>query len=300
MLPAVFTTLLFAASTLCGRRAAMLLGGVVANFARLSLATLLLSVFAHTLGHGTRGPAFLTFVLSGCIGFGIGDMALFQALPRIGSRLSSMMTLCLSAPMAALMEWAWLGIRLTPRETLCAAIILAGVGLALAPGNLALSRAQLTRGAAWGFLAAFCQAGGAVLSRQAFTMAAAAGDEVDGLSAAYQRLLGGVAVALLLMALFKGKELGQALRQEDDGLRAAWRKAWPVVGLNSLLGPSAGVACYQWALKTAPSGVVLPIVALTPVVLIPFTWRLEGERPGWRSLAGGIVAALGALLLAWR
>lgn len=298
MLPAVLSTLLFAGSTLCGRQAAMMLGGMVANFARLSLATLLLSLFAHTLGHGTRGPAFLTFVLSGCIGFGIGDMALFQALPRIGSRLSSMMTLCLSAPMAALLEWAWLGISLTPREMLCAGIILAGVGLALAPGNLALSRNQLAAGAAWGFLAAFCQAAGAVLSRHAFTLAAAAGDELDGMSAAYQRLLGGVGVAVVLMALCKGRELRQALLHEDDALRAAWRKAWPVVGLNAILGPAAGVACYQWALKTAPSGVVLPIVALTPVVLIPFSWRLERERPGWRSLAGGILAALGALLLA--
>lgn len=300
MLPAALTTLFFAASTLCGRQAAILLGGMVANFARLSLAVLLLSLFAHTVGHGTRGPALFLFILSGCIGFGIGDMALFQALPRIGSRLSSMMTLCLSAPMAAMMEWAWLGIRLTPREAACAAIILAGVGLALAPGSLALSRAQLTGGALWGLLAAFCQAAGAVLSRQAFTVAAAAGDEVDGLSAAYQRLLGGVAVAVLLMAIFKRTELRQALRQQDDALRTAWRKAWPVVGLNAVLGPAAGVACYQWALKTAPSGVVLPIVALTPVVLIPFTWRLEGERPGLRSLAGGILAALGALLLALR
>jgi drug/metabolite transporter (DMT)-like permease len=44
------------------------------------------------------------------------------------------------------------------------------------------------------------------------------------------------------------------------------------------------------ALKTTPTGVVLPIVAITPLVIIPFSYHLEGERPTVRSLAGGAVA----------
>ncbi|MFM1768502.1 MAG: hypothetical protein RJA22_1031 [Verrucomicrobiota bacterium] len=298
MLPAVLCTLLFATSTICGRRTATLLGGLAANSARLTLAALLLSAYAHTLGHGTLGPAFPIFFISGCIGFGLGDMALFQALPRLGSRLSSMMTLCLSTPIAAALEWGWLGTALSLREALCAGVILAGVGLALAPGGLALSRAQLTGGAAWGLLAAVCQAVGAVLSRRAFTVAEAAGDNVDGLSAAYQRLLGGVLVAIVVWLVCLGA--GRLRGGGAEARPAAWGRAWPWVAANAVLGPALGVACYQWALKIAPSGVVLPIVALTPVVIIPISWRWEGERPGWRSLAGGILATLGVIALAWR
>jgi hypothetical protein len=33
-----------------------------------------------------------------------------------------------------------------------------------------------------------------------------------------------------------------------------------------LTGPTLGVTCFQWALATTPSGIVLPIVALTPLV----------------------------------
>jgi len=42
---------------------------------------------------------------------------------------------------------------------------------------------------------------------------------------------------------------------------------------------------------------VLPIVATTPLVIIPFSYLLEGERPSVRSLAGGAVAVAGAVAL---
>ena len=35
---------------------------------------------------------------------------------------------------------------------------------------------------------------------------------------------------------------------------------------NALSGAVFGVACYQWALATTPSGVVLAIVAATPIM----------------------------------
>jgi drug/metabolite transporter (DMT)-like permease len=67
---------------------------------------------------------------------------------------------------------------------------------------------------------------------------------------------------------------------------------------NALAGPSVGVGFYQWALKTTPSGIVLPIVAMSPLVVVPFTYLFEGDRPGWRSLAGGVLAVLGVIGLA--
>src|SRR5215203_810427 len=120
MLAAFLTTILFSISAVSGNRTARLLGGTEANFWRLCLAAALLAIYAHLLGTGLQGTAFPIFFLSGCIGFGIGDMALFQALPRLGSRLSVLLTLCLSSPLAALMEWAWLGTRLTQLEMACA------------------------------------------------------------------------------------------------------------------------------------------------------------------------------------
>jgi len=69
---------------------------------------------------------------------------------------------------------------------------------------------------------------------------------------------------------------------------------------NALCGPAIGVAFYQWALAVAPTGIVLSIVATTPLVVIPFTMILDHEHPTLHSLVGGVLAVLGAVALAYR
>ena len=98
MLAAFLTTVLFAVSAVCGSRTARTLGGTEANFWRLVLATIALGVYGHSLGAGLSGAAFPLFLCSGSVGFGLGDVAFFQALPRLGARLTAMMVTCLSAP----------------------------------------------------------------------------------------------------------------------------------------------------------------------------------------------------------
>jgi drug/metabolite transporter (DMT)-like permease len=311
MLAAFLTTVLFSISAVCGNRTARLLGGTEANFWRLCFAAALLAVYSHAFGSGLSGDAFPIFLVSGCIGFGIGDMALFQALPRLGSRLSVMLTLCLSSPLAALIEWSWLRTELSLAEIVCGLIILAGVALALAPGRQPRSPEphsthELGWGIVFGLVASLCQALGAVLSRKAFAVTRLAGEHIDGVTAAYQRILGGVAVGAVLLLLVKRESVFGALlggapspASKDPARLGRWHRAWPWVLANGLAGPALGVSCYQWALSSTPTGVVLPIVAITPLVIIPFSYHLEGERPTARSLAGGALAVFGAAALAW-
>lgn len=294
-------------SAVCGNRSAKLLGGTEANFWRMCFAAILLGLYGENFGVGLSGSAFPIFFVSGCIGFGIGDMALFQALPRLGSRLSVMLTLCLSSPLAAFIEWAWLGTTLSPAEILCAIVILAGVALALAPDKkLRVARRELAWGLGFGLVASLCQALGAVLSRKAFSLLKLAGEDIDGITAAYQRILGGVAFGAVFLLVVKRDSIfdtffggGQSTQASLPDRKSRWRRAWPWVLANGLAGPALGVSCYQWALKTTPTGVVLPIVAITPLVIIPFSYHLEGERPTLRSLAGGALAVAGAAALAW-
>ncbi len=301
MLAAFLTTVLFSISAVCGHRTAKLLGGTEANFWRLCLAAALLAIYAHAFGPGLHSAAWPTFFLSGCIGFGVGDAALFQALPRLGSRLSVMLVLCLSSPIAAVIEWLWIGTRLSASQIGYGLMILAGVAIALSPGkHLNLSRAEIIPGTLFGLVAAFCQAYGAVLSRKAFAISKLAGESLDGVTSAYQRILGGVVVTAILFAVIRW-------RSADDGVtnggaavsrKEKWRAAWLWVVLNGLAGPALGVSCYQWALKTTPTGIVLPIVAITPLVIVPFARYVEGERATVRSLFGGLIAVAGAAALA--
>lgn len=296
-------TVLFSVSVIAASRSARRLGANAANFGRVLIAAILLALWAHLFGLGLGGGALAIFFLSGCIGFGLGDISLFHALPRLGPRLSSLLAGCLAAPFAGLIEWLWLGTRLTVAQALGGLVILSGVGLALAPEQHApiAPRARLV-GILLGVLAALGQALGAVLSRKAYAVAAAAGSQVDGGTAAYQRVLGGLLIGAIPCLWLQLRGWTKSGARFPVHLSASERTAaWRWVILNALAGPTAGVAFYQSALKTTPSGLVMAIIATTPLVIIPLSYFLEGERPSLRSLAGGVLAVVGvvALTLAW-
>jgi drug/metabolite transporter (DMT)-like permease len=300
MLPAFLTTVLFAISAVSANRTARLLGGIRANFWRITLAAFLLGLWAHTLGSGISGQAFPFFVLSGCVGFGVGDLAYYQSLPRLGSRLSVMLVHCLAAPFAALIEWVWLGTTLTGMEMVSSLTILVGVAMALTPDRqLNLGKGLLLSGVLFGSLAAGAQGFGAVLSRKAYQVAGLAGEPIDGLTAAYQRILAGwvvAAISFLIARSLTGRST--PLRSELGSPRGPGQSALGWVVVNALAGPTLGVGCYQWALATEPTGVVMPIVATTPIAVMPLARFLEREKPSSRSLLGGVIAVLGAVALA--
>src|SRR4029434_9965005 len=291
MLPSLLTALGFSLSVIFATRWAKLLGGPTANMARLALAAFLLGLWAHGFGGGLRGAGLPWFFLSGVVGFALGDTALFGALQRIGPRLTILLTQCLAAPIAASVEWAWLGTKLKPIEFVCSTVILAGVALALAPDrSFEGSRRTFWIGVLCGIGSAAGQALGAVISRKANSVSEAAGMMVDGGTAAYQRILAGLLVTGLSFVFVK------QMRPVPGTVGAAqWRQAWPLVMANALAGPTLGVACYQWALRTTASGIVLPIVATSPLVTMLLAWLMDGERPSRRVAWGGLIAVAGAV-----
>ena len=317
MLGAVLATILFAFSAVSGARVAKLMGGTEANFWRLSLATLFLAAMAHAFGAGLAGNGFYVFILSGCLGFGVGDVALFQAYPRLGSRLTILIVHCLAAPFAGLVEWLWLGTTLSAGQIVCGVIILAGVAVALAPAHETHEqRRQFGIGIFFAVLGAVGQGGGVVLSRKAYELCRLAEQPMDGITAAYQRIIGGVIISGLALLVVKrqfllarggglqgpasGNDQPASIGSPSPAMSTAnkWRMSGKWIVFNALAGPTLGVSCYQWALKTTPSAVVLPIVALSPLVVMPFARWLEQERPTRRSTLGAVIAVAGAVALA--
>jgi drug/metabolite transporter (DMT)-like permease len=231
----------------------------------------------------------------------VGDLALYGAYYRIGPRLGVLLCLCLAAPMGAIMEWLWLGTRLTGPQIFWSSAILVGVFAALAPDKRVPVPARTWFvGIVLGAIAAFGQGSGAVLTRKAFDLARDAGQHIDGGTAAYQRILGGLSLTAIVLLINRLRKSPATTPQETVATEHPWRRAWPWVVANALCGPAIGVACYQWALAVAPTGIVLSIVATTPLVVIPLTMLLDGEHPTVRSLIGGAVAVLGAAALAYR
>ena len=300
MFAALLTTVLFSLSAISGRRLSRHLSGTRANLMRLLLGAMLLGLWAHLFSFGIGGAAFPLLFLSGCIGFGVGDLALFQAYPRIGARRSMVLVQCGAAPIGALIEWLWLGHAPTWTQAGFGALILVGVGVALLPHEAADEPVHhVVTGILFGLVAAAGQGLGAVLSRKAYEVGAAAGQTFhgmgDGVTAAYQRMLGGICVSGLFFLYLRLAHKPNPLRVDN------WSKAWPWLIANCLAGPTLGVTCYQWALISAPTNIVLPIVATTPLLVIPLAHFLEGERVTHHAIVGGVVAVAGVigLTFAW-
>ena len=304
MLPAFLSTVLYSFSALFAQRTARALGGITANFWRLVIATLLLGAWSHAFGIGLQGAALPWFFVSGLVGFGVGDVALFQAYPRVGSRIAIMIVHCLAAPTAALVEFLWLGTRLTAAQMVCIAVSLGGVTYALAPGKQAPERhPQFGAGVMFSLVAMMGQSLGAVFSRKANSVAVAMGQlPPPGVNAAYQRVLGGLLVALITYGVYRAQcrlsSKSILTPSSLDPHPPSRRRVFFWVFCNTLAGPVLGVSCFQWALATQPTGIVLPIVALTPLVIIPFAHWMEGERTRWQEIIGGAIAVTGVATLA--
>lgn len=295
MFAAVLTTILFAVSAISSTRAARLIGPVHASVARLTIASLVLAVYAFSAGQGLLGPGLHAFLVSGLVGFGVGDTALFHAYQKLGARLAILLAQCLAVPFAAATEWVWLGTVLT-RQIGWIVLILIGICLALLPSRKELlARMTSWRGIAFGVVAALGQAGGAVLSRKAISLNQAAHVQINGATASFQRIVAGMAISACILVLLE--------RRKAYGVEAAISKvplskrSWVVLLCiaNALSGPILGVSCYQWALTAAPSGVVLAIVATTPIAVLPMAWALENDRPTWMSLGGSLLAIAGVV-----
>ena len=299
MLASFLAAFFFALNATCANHSIRAVGPVRANVGRLIIATLVLALFAHTLGRGFASASTGWFFLSGVIGMGLGDLATYAALPQLGSRLTVLMIQCLAAPIAALGEWLWLGTRLSAAQILWGLLILAGVAIAISPSRRNPPRVHVRPvGFLFGFLAACGQGFGALVSRKGVNVADAAGEAahnaIFGLNAAYHRILAGLVIAagFLLLLRLMGR-LPAAPIAEPAARRHA--RLWMLA--NGLAGPVIAVGCYQWALATTPSGIVLPIAATTPLLSIPIAWRLENDRPPLRAILGGCIAVASCIAL---
>ena len=291
MLFAFLTALLWSASSIASARTAKMLGGPRANAARLILAVILLGSWIG-VSHGfSWSHQAWWFVISGVIGLGLGDIALFSAYARLGARLPALFTHCLGVPLGAALEWVWLGTPLHAGEAACIVVILAGVALALTPDRHALrhDRAFLV-GCGFGLMSACGLAVSAVLSRQGFAAATAAGAPITVLDAALMRNLGGLGLCLLWVPLLS--------RTASTIPRPPLKVVLPWLGFTALVGPAIGVVCYQLALAELKVGVVQAVVALVPLLVIPLAWLIDGDRPRKRAWAGGALGVAGVVGMA--
>jgi len=298
MIPSLIATFCFSCSAVCGQRLALLMGSLRGNYYRLMLAVgvlwlITLVGWVDSVRMETAG----WYLLSGVIGFGIGDVALFLAYPHLGSRLTVLVLMCFGVFFGALGDWWLLGTRLGWGLGASVVVILSGLVLALhRPGD----PLRWGRGLLLAVVAGWGQGFGAVLSRIAHAVAEENAFLVPALSQTAQRATGGLAIAAIAYAIARIRTRTDTPRTPDREVSPKFRKNLPfwLVG-SALFGPVIGVSAMQWALQVLESSaLVVAITATAPLMIIPLARWIEREKTSPRALIGTALAVVGVVMAA--
>ena len=294
---AIITALLFGVTPVFAARSGRLLGPTLANLARLLIAALVLGLWSAYFHIIPYGSAAQWFILSGIVGLGIGGVSMFHSLTKLGPNLSNLTVQCGSVLAASGVEFLWLGTRLTLPQSLSIALAVVGIAIGLMPRCLPeLRPTAWIQGIPWAVLSALAQGCGAVLSRKAFMVARLDAQTIDAAGAGFERVLGGILIALLAVAI--SQMLISTRRAGSSPVLTPFARAWPWVLANSFTGPILGVTCFQVALRSHPAGIVQAVVAIAPLLTIPMAAWIDGERPR-RLYYLGVSLAVLAIATLW-
>jgi drug/metabolite transporter (DMT)-like permease len=278
--------------TFAGKR----VGSRVVNRARLAMGVVFLSL-AHLVLHGSPWPVqaelyrWLWLGLSGTIGLILGDGSLFHAFLLIGPR-KSMVLMTLVPVISTIAAWLLLGETLLPVEILAILITVGGIAWVVSerepdspsPEEEGEKRTRKRAlGVLLGIAGATGQALGLVVAKRGL-----AGD-FPALSATLIRMV--VATTVIWLMALVGGQAGptwQALKDREA-------RRWLVGG--AFIGPFIGIWLSLVAVRTAPVGIASTLMALSPIMLIPFDHWLFDERITPRSIIGTVIALGGAAII---
>ena len=289
MIFAITTALLFAFSAICNTRGSRAMDQITANLLRLTTAAILLGIITFLFyPESFQFEASLWLALSGLIGFGIGDIALFIALSRIGSRLTILINFCTATVIGAFADKLLLNDSITFRTWSFICLVLIGLIIALLPTKNSLT---FLKGKGLGMITALIagigQGVGATTSRIAENKALENGLSISAASQAFQRVFAGM-IFLLIIHLIKKKIFK---RGTDSGTSKVFH--WLV--LAAIFGPVLGVTCFQQSLKTMTSGESMAIISTSPLILIPLAYFFEQDTPTKKSIFGTLLAIFGVI-----
>lgn len=275
------------------------MGNLTLNLMRMLITLIFSAILFWVLG-GTPLPAhasteaYLWMMLSGLVGYVIGDFCLFQCYIIIGSKFGQLfMTL---APIAAAVTaWITLGQEIRPQAMLAMLVTLAGIAISvLGRGDgHKLSLKLPLAGVLFAIGAAVCQGVGLVLSKIGMnhyeaSLTTPLADWQLPFHANFYRCVAGTIGFALLMALREGfAPFGKGLR-DHKGMTAAVA--------TTIFGPFVGVGASLLAVQYTAAGIASTLMALTPIIIILPAWWLFKQPITAKSLFGALISVIGVSL----
>ena len=275
------------------------MGNLTLNLMRMVI-TLLFSGILFWVMRGTPLPvpasteAYLWMMLSGLVGYVIGDFCLFQCYIIIGSKFGQLF-MTLSPIAAAITAWITLGQEIRPQAMLAMLVTLTGIAISvLGRGDdHKLSLKLPLAGVLFAIGAAVCQGVGLVLSKIGMnhyeaSLTTELADWMLPFHANFFRCIAGTIGFALLMALREGfTPLRKGVR-DRQGMTAAVA--------TTIFGPFVGVGASLLAVQYTAAGIASTLMALTPIIIILPAWWLFKQPITAKSLLGALISVIGVSL----
>ena len=275
------------------------MGNLVLNVLRMMLA-LLFGSLMFWLTTGSPLPlsgslqAYGWMLLSGLVGYVIGDYCLFQCYIIIGSRFGQLfMTL---APLAAAFTaWLSLGEQMTFTSMVAMLVTLSGIAISVL-GRGEHHRVSLKlplNGVLFAIGAALCQGVGLVLSKIGMNYYEASMDGQQAawllpFSANFFRCIAGLLGFSLLLYFKEGlKPLREALCDKVDMTTAT---------TTTIFGPFVGVGFSLMAVQYTGAGIASTLMALTPIIIILPSYWLFRQPITFKGVLGALISVVGVSL----
>lgn len=295
------------------------MGSLPFNTVRMTLSLLFLSVTLW-LVMGVPYPRYADagtwtwLLLSGVVGYVVGDYCLMQGYIHIGSRFGQLF-MTLSAPTAALTGRLLLGEQMRPIAMVGMVVTLSGIALSILSksddtGHHGLHFKLPARGIFYAAMAGICQGFGLVLSKgglqhydAALATAGITGDTVFSnallplpvsvsmsFAATTIRAYIGLVGFFLALVLFNKDGLAQLRRAVSD------RKAMGCVLASTIFGPFIGVSASLLATQYTSAGIAQTLFALTPILIIAPAALLFHQKVTLREVLGAMISVAGVCL----
>ncbi len=301
MITAILTPVVFAFSALFATQATRVVGSIHAIFLRSLLASALLAI--GWLFFYVPFPSHFVFwvVMGGIVGNGMADIALFNAYRRLGPRVASLFMHCMAAPFAALVEWLWLGTRVSLPQFFGTTLVLLGLVTAVKPDSVEYTpqnKKDYVVAITIACLGAFFQACGAILTRKSYQVWQTSFDWHFLYGITTIRILSGFFIIgsfWLSVQIFT--KLKHKKRHAHLLTRSHFIQAIPWSFMNVLAGQILGLFFFQTALRGLPSAVVLPIVATTPLFVMILYSIYQRQIPTLKVILGTLMAVSGVIVL---
>ncbi|WP_160685173.1 DMT family transporter [Clostridium sp. C2-6-12] len=264
-------------------------GSLSVNYIRLIIAFVFIGIYTlftrgMFLPMDATATNWIWLLVSGIIGFVIGDLFLFEAYVLIGARLS-MLIMATVPILSAIADYIIVGQKLTIVDVVGMLVTIYGIAIVILVKNSNEKSVKLSKpikGFFYAFMGALGQAMGLIFSKVGM-------GNYDAFAATQIRTIAGIIGFSIIITYSNawGKVFSACKKV----------KVMKYITLGSFFGPFLGVSFSLLALQYTATGIASTIMSISRIIIIPFSIIVFREAVTKKEIVGAVISIVGVGIL---